>query len=112
MRRFPTSGGQYHFVAVLAPKRYSLFLSWITGWVSTIGWNANSAAGVYFGATMIQGLLVLNDANYHAPRWHGTLLMCAAIVVVFVVNTVGAKLLPKIEGYIWPLRTARDANVA
>jgi choline transport protein len=85
-------------VAMLAPKKYSVFLSWITGWVSTIGWNANSAAGVFFGATMIQGLLVLNDSNYGAPRWQGTLIMWAALLLVLIVNTVGAKILPKIEG--------------
>ena len=28
----PTSGGQYHWVSMLAPRRYSIFLSWITGW--------------------------------------------------------------------------------
>jgi choline transport protein len=95
---YPTSGGQYHFVAMLAPPKYSVFLSWITGWVSTIGWNANSAAGVFFGATMIQGLLVLNDASYTAPRWQGTLFMWAFLVVVVIVNTMGSKLLPKIDG--------------
>lgn len=83
---------------MLAPKRYSVFLSWITGWVSTIGWNANSAAGVYFGATVTQGLLVLHLNNYDAPRWQGTLLMWAALLVVIAVNTVGARFLPKIEG--------------
>ncbi|PSS20430.1 hypothetical protein M430DRAFT_34710 [Amorphotheca resinae ATCC 22711] len=102
---FPTSGGQYHFVAMLAPKKYSVFLSWITGWVSTIGWNANSAAGVFFGATMIQGLLVLNDSNYGAPRWQGTLIMWAALLLVLIVNTVGAKILPKIEGFILIIHT-------
>lgn len=34
----PTSGGQYHWVAMLAPNRSSIFLSWLTGWISTIGW--------------------------------------------------------------------------
>jgi hypothetical protein len=29
--RFPTSGGQYHFVAMLSPPKYSVFLSWYTG---------------------------------------------------------------------------------
>jgi len=47
---------------------------------------------------MIQGLLVLNDSTYDAPRWQGTLLMYAALLLVIVVNTIGAKLLPKIEG--------------
>jgi hypothetical protein len=85
---------------MLAPEKYSVFLSWITGWVSTIGWNANSAAGVYFGATMIQGLLVLNNDTYDPQRWQGTLLMWAALILVIYVNTIGARILPKIEGYL------------
>ena len=66
---------------------------------------ANTAAGVFFGATMIQGLLVLNYPAYDYQRWHGTLLLYAALVVVFLVNTVGAKLLPKIEGFILIIHT-------
>lgn len=27
----PTSGGQYHWVSMLAPEKYKVFLSWITG---------------------------------------------------------------------------------
>ena len=83
---------------MLAPKQYAVFLSWITGWVCTIGWSANSAAGIFFGATVTQGLLVLNLDNYEAPRWQGTLLMWAALLIVVFVNTVGARFLPKIEG--------------
>jgi choline transport protein len=49
---------------------------------------------------MVQGLLVLNDSPgiYDAPKWQGTLLMWAALLFVIAVNTVGARLLPKIEG--------------
>ncbi len=82
----------------------------VPGWVSTIGWNANSAAGVFFGATMIQGLLVLNDSTYDAPRWQGTLLMYAALFVVIFVNTLGSKLLPKIEGSVTQTEPARHAQ--
>lgn len=66
---------------------------------------ANTAAGVFFGATMIQGLLVLNYPSYDYQRWHGTLLLYAALVVVVLVNTIGAKLLPKIEGFILIIHT-------
>lgn len=31
MRRAPTSGGQYHWVAMLAPPKSKVFLSWFTG---------------------------------------------------------------------------------
>lgn len=90
---------------MLAPPKYSKFLSWFTGWVSTIGWNANTAAGAFFGATVIQGLLVINYPDYPYERWHGTLLLYAALVVVVLVNTIGARLLPKIEGMILILHT-------
>lgn len=101
----PTSGGQYHWVSMLAPKKYSNFLSWITGWIATLGWNANTAAGVFFSGTMIQGLLVLNYPSYDYQRWHGTLLMWAALLVCVFVNTVAARFLPKIEGVILILHT-------
>jgi choline transport protein len=101
----PTAGGQYHWVSMLAPKRYSNFLSWLTGWIATLGWNANTAAGVFFGGTMIQGLLVLNYPNYGFERWHGTLLMWACLLACIIVNTIGARLLPKIEGVVLILHT-------
>lgn len=30
---WPTSGGQYHWTAMLAPEKYKVFLSWLCGWV-------------------------------------------------------------------------------
>ncbi|KAJ5127912.1 Amino acid/polyamine transporter I [Penicillium atrosanguineum] len=96
----PTSAGQYHWVAMLAPKGQAVFLSWVTGWLDLIGWWANTAAGVYFGATVTQGLLVLNYPDYGFERWHGTLLMFAALLLCVGVNSIGARLLPKLEGLI------------
>lgn len=85
---------------MLAPKSLAVFLSWVTGWLAIIGWWANTAAGVFFGATVTQGLLVLNYPNYDFERWHGTLLMFAALAVCVLINSVGAKLLPRVEGLI------------
>lgn len=101
----PTSGGQYHFVAMLSPPGSKKFLSWFTGWIATIGWNANIAAGVFFGATITQGLLVLNYADYVPTRWQGTLLMYACLLVVVMVNTIGARFLPKVEHAVLVLHT-------
>lgn len=75
----PTSGGQYHWVFMLAPPQYSVFLSWITGWSGVLGWIANLTTGVWFVGTMIQGLLVLNYPSYVYERWQGTLILFAAL---------------------------------
>jgi choline transport protein len=68
--------------------------------MATLGWQATAASGVFFGATMLQGLLVLNYPSYDPRLWHGTLLLYAFLVIVVIVNTLGAKWLPKIEGFI------------
>ena len=104
---YPTSGGQYHWTAMLAPPSQRVFLSWFTGWIATIGWIANTAAGAFFAATMIQGVLVQNDpTGYDYHRWHGTLLMFAVMLVVFLVNSIGTKLLSLAEGFILILHLA------
>ncbi|KAI4267972.1 MAG: hypothetical protein L6R38_008013 [Xanthoria sp. 2 TBL-2021] len=93
----PTSGGQYYWVAMLAPPSSRRFLSYITGWLNVIGWQAFLASGAYLCATIIQGLIVLNYPEYNAQRWHGTLLLWSVICVAVLVNTVIVSLLPKLE---------------
>lgn len=61
------------------------------------------AVAIYFAGTMIQGLLVLNKPSYVVKRWQGTLLMFAFLVVDVFVNTIAARLLPKIEGFFLSL---------
>jgi amino acid transporter len=35
---YPTAGGQYHYVALLAPAKYKNILSWMAGWLSILAW--------------------------------------------------------------------------
>jgi choline transport protein len=88
----PTSGGQYHWAAMLSPKSCRKFVSYITGWLVMAGWEAVLA--------MIQGMVVLNYPDYGFKRWHGTLLYWAVVVLALLVNTIASRLLPKIESAI------------
>ena len=96
----PTSGGQYHWVFMLAPPKCSVFLSWVTGWSAVLGWIANLTTGVWFSGTMIQGLLVLNYPSYNYERWHGTLILFAALLCCIVVNTLLGRIFPHIETFV------------
>ncbi|CAG8398309.1 unnamed protein product [Penicillium salamii] len=96
----PTSAGQIQWAAILAPPRYARLCSWITGWITTLGWQAFTASAAFLGGTMIQGLVVLRYANYQSERWHGTMIYWAILFLAFLVNTVGIKLMPMIENGI------------
>lgn len=96
----PLSGGQYHWVSILAPAHYARFLSYITGWVTNIGWQAGQASVAFIASAMIQGLAVLNYPEYAPTRWQGTLIFYAVVAFIVFINTFLARWLPKIEGLI------------
>jgi len=96
----PLAGGQYNWVAILAPPKWSKFLSYMTGWMTVISWHACLASAAFLAGVMIQGLLVLNYESYSFQRWHGTLLFYAVIIFSLFVNTYLARLLPSIESVV------------
>lgn len=96
----PTSGGQYHWVSEFSPPSIQRFMSYITGWVSVLGWQVGLASLAFLVGTMIQGLLVLNNPDYVFENWHGTLLVIAITAFCIIFNTFLAKRLPMVEGLI------------
>jgi choline transport protein len=96
----PLSGGQYHWVSILAPKSYAKFLSYTTGWLTVIGWQAGQASVAFLCATMIQGVAVLNHPDYVPERWQATLILYAILAFMFIINTFLARWLPKLEGLV------------
>lgn len=91
----PTAGGQYHWIAILAPEKWRNFLSYLIGWLTMIGWQAISASGCFLSASLVQGLMVLNDPTYSPKPWRNTLLYIATVFFAVLVNIVFS--LPKVE---------------
>ncbi|KAL6713984.1 hypothetical protein ACLMJK_008478 [Lecanora helva] len=96
----PTAGGQYHWVSEFAAPSAQKLVSYLTGWLCVLGWQAGSAAGCYLAGTEIQGLIVLNHPNYVPQRWHGSLIAIALVFFSLFINTILARNLPSIEGII------------
>lgn len=62
-----------------------------------LAWLFLTASAPFGAGTLIQGLLTLNYPDYVRERWHGTMLYWAVLVVGFLVNLYGPRLLPHIE---------------
>ncbi|KAF1958516.1 hypothetical protein CC80DRAFT_515234 [Byssothecium circinans] len=93
-------GEMASMVAVLAPKSCSKFLSYLTGWLSVISWQAALAGSSFLAGTMIQGLIILNHETYNHQRWQGTLLLYTILLLALFINTYLARILPQIESYV------------
>lgn len=97
---YPISGAQYHWTALLAPPRHAKFLSWLTGWISTMAWQAAAATGLYLAGTVIQSLVSFNFSTYSSTNWQATLMLYAVLLLTVVANTVLIRILPAIEGLV------------
>ncbi|KAL8635957.1 MAG: hypothetical protein Q9228_006601, partial [Teloschistes exilis] len=96
----PTSSGQYHWAAMLAPPSCRKILSYLTGWLAVTGWQALVASACYLSGTLIQGLIVLENPDYEPKLWHGTFLFWATVACAVFVNTVFSRALPALERFI------------
>ena len=68
------------------------------GWLSAVSWQSFIAIDSYIVGSIIQGLIVINDASYHPTRWQGTLLIIASVICIGLFNVFAAKRLPLAEG--------------
>ncbi|KAK7529211.1 amino acid/polyamine transporter I [Phyllosticta citribraziliensis] len=94
---YPTAGGQYHWVAVIAWKRTVPALSWITGWINCFGWIALVCTGGLLGSQLLVGLIALYHPSYEAQSWHQFLIYIAYNVIAFLLNAFANSALPHIN---------------
>ncbi|KAI5923264.1 putative GABA permease [Camillea tinctor] len=96
----PTAGGQYHWVAMLAPDRSRRFLSYITGWVTLTGWQAVTASAAYLIGTLLQSIIIMLKPDYVPQPWQAMLFLWAILGFSVFINTVASKTLAHFEGLI------------
>jgi choline transport protein len=83
---------------VFAPKSLRKFLSYTSGWMTTIAWQHIIAADCYIIADIVQALIEVNHPDYAPTRWSSTLLIIAAVIVVTAFDIFAAGHLRVAEG--------------
>ena len=94
---YPVNGGQYSWVALLAPPRIARELSWITGWFMITGIVAMGATNNFICAIFILGMANLSHPDYAIARWHTVLVSYLMAFLAASVNIFLPRLLNKIS---------------
>ncbi|KAK4694288.1 choline transport protein, partial [Lecanoromycetidae sp. Uapishka_2] len=97
---YPLAGGQYSWVAVLAPPKIARGMSWVTGWFMIVGILAMGATNNFIGANFILGQANLSFPSYTIERWHTVLLAYLIALISTGVNIYGPHLLDRISRFI------------
>lgn len=93
----PCAGSQYHWVSEFAHPRYQKVLSYYTGWISTMAWQAGNGIGVFLTGTLIQTIILENNNDYAFPAWHGSLLVISNIGFVTAANILLSRFIPRVQ---------------
>ncbi|KAF2761730.1 amino acid permease 2 [Pseudovirgaria hyperparasitica] len=102
----PIAGSQYHWVSEFAPAGIQKPLSYITGWTSTLAWQAGNTVGVFLVGTLIQTIIALNDLDYAPQPYQSSLLVWAAIVITYLGSVYGMRWMSKSSIIIFVLHFA------
>ncbi|KAF9888969.1 hypothetical protein FE257_008139 [Aspergillus nanangensis] len=87
----PTAGGQYHYVAALAPLQYRRLLSWIAGWATIWSWLLSALAGIFANTMQLQAYIILFARDYTYKRWHTSLIVIALTTCFLGINVLGTR---------------------
>jgi len=93
----PTAGGQYHWVSEFSPPSIQKPLSYFTGWMSTLSWQAGTASGPFLVGTLIQASVIAMYPGYEPTAWQGTLMVIGVTVVVWAANIWGSSGMPVLQ---------------
>lgn len=93
----PGPGGPYHWVATFAPPQWRSLLSYLTGWMSAMAWQAGAASGPFIVGTLLRSLIELNTGSYHETGSYDTLFVWLVASVVHLGNCYGRTALPVIQ---------------
>ena len=97
---YPLAGGQYSWVAVLAPPKIARGMSWVTGWFMIIGILAMGATNNFIAANFILGQANLSFSSYTIERWHTVLLAYLVAFISTGINIYGPHLLDRISRFV------------
>lgn len=105
--KYPTSGGVYHFSALLSNEKYSLISSWFTGWLLLIGSWTYIVSILFSGSQFILSIFGLKNSYYKEDIFLVLLVYFILLAFCGFINYKFSKYLEKINRacIIWSLGT-------
>lgn len=91
---YPTAGGQYHFVSILAPVKFCRSLSYTYGMITNFSWIATGAAVNMIFSEELMTLIMFYHPDFIPHPWHQFLFYQSFGFITLLYNLLALKKLP------------------
>ncbi|KAK7223078.1 hypothetical protein V2G26_011081 [Clonostachys chloroleuca] len=92
---YPVSGAQYYWSFMVARDDYKAFTSYITAWLTVIGWWFASAAVANFVSSTILDITVAWTPDFEPQSWQKYLIYVCLIWIAALVNIFLSNWIPR-----------------
>ncbi|GAA5917371.1 hypothetical protein JCM6882_006341 [Rhodosporidiobolus microsporus] len=94
---FPSSGGPYHWAAILSPPEWSNVISWYTGWLACAGWITLTATTGSLAGSLLLGAYTLAHPGFEEQPYQTFVIFTGFLVIALIINIYVPRLLPYIN---------------
>lgn len=91
---YPTAGGQYHYVSILAPAKFCRSLSYACGMITNFSWIATGAAVSMIFSEELMTLIMFYHPDFIPHPWHQFLFYQSFGLIILLYNILALKRLP------------------
>ncbi|KAH7176737.1 choline transport protein [Dactylonectria macrodidyma] len=96
---YPTSGGMYHWIAAVAPRRWTGILSFFTGWFSVLGWIFTTASTNLIYAQILMALIALYIEDLEIKVWQTFIVYQGLNLITAGVVMFGNRVIPALNRF-------------
>ncbi|OAQ58932.1 amino acid permease [Pochonia chlamydosporia 170] len=96
---YPTEGGMYHWIAAVAPKKWSAILSFFTGWFTVFGWIFTTASTILIYAQTVMALIALYMPDLEIQSWQTFIIYQGINLITASIVLFGNRLIPAINKF-------------
>ncbi|TLS26372.1 hypothetical protein PpBr36_04918 [Pyricularia pennisetigena] len=96
---YPTEGGMYHWIAAVAPARFRVFLSFLTGWFTSCGWIFTTASTNLIYAQTLMSLIALYRPEMEIQTWQTFVVYQGLNVITAGVVLFGNRIIPGLNRF-------------
>lgn len=93
----PIAGAQYYWAYYYAPERHRLFITWVQGWATWLGYVVMFTSALNANVIVVQAVIAITRPGYKTTGWRTTLLVVFTLVLFTVINVWFFRIVPWFE---------------
>ncbi|KAI6351600.1 hypothetical protein MCOR25_009833 [Pyricularia grisea] len=93
----PIAGAQYYWTFNYAPPSIKVFLTWLQGWTTWLGYVSMLASNITGGVITLQGIINIAKPEWVPAGWQTTLMTLAYLLLCTAVNLWCFRVVPLFE---------------